>query len=151
MARLLTMERSNRSMAKLVRQYFHYEQLEEYHAGMWRTVHGEETDLYRKASAELLANPEAFRNALEIVLRAWPNSCAAALSAEECNRIAWLGWAACCLEENSPEFCTRLAWHDLSVREQNEANAVANETLCRWEREHGCENEPTLFAWSGNA
>ena len=111
------------------RVYHHYENLEEYHAGMWRIVRGAARKEFVANAADLMKQPDAFKEAMLLALTEWPTSCEANLTAESVNRIAWLGHAGCCISCGSPEEATRVAWHTLDRSEQDEANRVADEAL----------------------
>lgn len=116
--------------------YHHYEDLEEYHAGMWRIVRGKSRRKYIEAAADLMRCPDEFKLAMQEATKNWKKSCEANLTAENVNRIAWLGHAGCCISTESPEDCTRLGWHTLNKQEQDEANRAANEVLFDWLLEH---------------
>lgn len=111
------------------RIFHHYENLEEYHAGMWRIVRGSARKNFIASSADLMKDPSAFKDAMVSVLALWPKLCEANLTADCINRIAWLGHAGCCVACKSPEEATRVAWHTLALDEQREANRVADEVL----------------------
>lgn len=111
------------------RIYHHYNDLEEYHCGMWKIVRGKERKEHVANAADLMKSPTDFKDAMMEVLEAWPKSCDANLTAESVNRIAWLGHAGCCIVAKSPEEATRVAWHTLDQAEQDEANRVAEEVL----------------------
>jgi hypothetical protein len=83
-----------------------------------------------------MANSEAFQEAMARALIEWPRSCEHNLSAENINRIAWLGHAGCCVARGCPEEATRAAWHTLTVDQQNEANRVAGIVLAKWDHMH---------------
>lgn len=127
------------------RQFFHYEELEEYQAGMWKITSGSKRKHYIDSAADLMRCPDEFKVAMMQAIETWPKSCAQNLTAEAVNRIAWLGHAGCCIGVGSPEDCTRKGWHELTTPEQDEANRVAQEVLDVWlERNYGV---PPLFAW----
>lgn len=130
----------------MTRVYHHYEALEEYRSGMWRIARGLERAGFIRASADLMRQPQAFGEAMMRALEEWPLSCEHNLTAENTNRIAWLGHAGCCVGVQSPEECTRLGWHTLSQSEQDEANRVAGEVLAEWDD----AQRQDLFSW-GNA
>jgi hypothetical protein len=131
------------------RVYHHYDNLEEYHSGMWRIIRGEERKGFIFAAAELMKNPERFKYHMGRALDEWPNSCEHNLTADNVNRIAWLGHAGCCLGVNSPEEATRAGWHTLSKPQQDEANRVAAEVLATWDASN---QTPCFFQlWSENA
>jgi len=128
------------------RIYHHYEDLEEYHAGMWKIVRGKPRKNYVAAAAGLMQDPGAFKDAMLQALTLWPKSCDANLTAESVNRIAWLGHAGCCIGTGSPEEATRVAWHTLASDEQAEANRVAGEVLDLFiRRPHKADVQRSLF------
>lgn len=115
------------------RTYFHYEDLEEVPAGLWKIVRGEERKKNIIDAAELMKDSGSFREMMELAIRQWPNSAQYNLTAENTNRIAWLGHAGCCVGVGSPEENTRCAWHTLTRTEQDEANATAALVLMKWD------------------
>jgi hypothetical protein len=120
----------------LNRVYFHYEQLEEFHAGMWRIVRGEQRMTNAVNAANLMRDSVAFKSAMLRAVNEWPNSCLHNLTAEGINKLAWFGHAGNCLGVNSPEENTRIGWHMLNQSEQDEANRVAQEVVDHWESQH---------------
>ena len=114
------------------REYFHYNELEEWHDGMWKIVGGVARKRNAKAAADLMRNSQRFETAMYKALEQWPNSCRHNLTAEDSNRLAWLGHAGCCIEVGSPEENTRCGWHLLTTLEQNEANNSAQKVLDAW-------------------
>jgi hypothetical protein len=115
------------------RIFYHYEELEEYHAGMWRIVRGEQRKRNIEAASDLMRCPDEFKEAMMSAIKAWPKSCEANLTADGLNKIAWLGHAGCCLSVGSAEENTRAAWHTLGPTEQDDANRVAAEVLAFWQ------------------
>lgn len=120
-------------MAASNRVYHHYSDLEEWRAGMWRIVRGDERRSCMERAAELMRDPQRFYDAMVRAIKAWPRSCDAAFTADAVNKIAWLGHAGCCLEANSPEEPTRCAWHTLNQSEQDLANDAAARALQSWD------------------
>lgn len=114
----------------------HYTEMEEYAAGMWRIIAGEEREFTIRKVADFMRDTAAFRDAMFRAVREWPNSCEVNLSAQPINKQAWIGHAACCIAVNSPEDVTRLGWHTLSQDEQDRANAAADEAIEYWRQEH---------------
>ncbi len=123
------------------RVYHHHDKLEEYHCGLWRITTGEERRSYVAQSLLLMRDTPRFRRAMEDVVEQWPFASEHNLSAQNINRLAWLGHAGCCLAVSSPEDCTRAAWHWLSRAEQDAANAAAAEVIALWDD----ASHPTLF------
>ena len=118
------------------RIYHHYEKLEEVNAGLWRIVSGPEKFDFRDMTADLMRDPEAFKEAMRKAIVQWPMSCEHNLSARNNNRQAFMGHAGCCIALESPEECTRLGWHMLTKPQQDEANRVADEVIKEWEEAH---------------
>lgn len=114
------------------RLYFPYEQLEEYQRGMWRIVRGQARRAFAEAAAALMRDSEKFKAAMREAVRTWPISCSHNLSAENTNRLAWLGHAGCCIGVGSCEENTRIGWHLLKPLEQAAANRAAQDILEEW-------------------
>jgi len=131
-------------MAKNDRKYYHYSHLEESKAGLWRKTVGAERKRHIEHASDLMRSPAEFIDAMRQALVDWPNSCAAAFTAEAVNKIAFLGQAGCCVAIGSPEEATRAAWHTLTKQEQDEANAAAALVLNEWYSIHA-KPERTLF------
>lgn len=128
------------------RVYHHYENLEEYHEGMWRIVRGEKRKAFADAAADLMRQPDEFKAAMAAATKTWEKSCEANLTADAVNRLAWLGHAGCCIAVQSPEDCTRMGWHQLNKDEQNEANRVAQEVLDQWLKVYKNKTNPDLLS-----
>lgn len=124
----------------MIRKFFHYKDLEEYRAGMWKIVRGEARTLNAKRAAALMRDKAAFMAAMVRALKEWPNSCQHNLTAEDTNRLAFLGHAGCCIALGSPEENTRIGWHMLTPREQDEANDAAQFVLDQWKRDN-CDQQ----------
>lgn len=135
-------------MPRFNRVYYHYELLEEYKYGMWRIERGIDRKSYIEEAAMLMRDPERFEAAMLRAVNEWPVSCEHSLTAEDTNRIAWLGHAGCCIEVGSPEEATRAGWHTLTPSEQDEANAAAARALREWENIYEAVQQFTLFAWA---
>lgn len=133
-------------MEKNRRIFYHYQELEETAAGMWRRINGDERRKYIEAAADLMRCPDEFLEAMRNGILAWPKSCAAAFTAENVNQIAFLGHVGCCVALGSPEECTRIGWHDLSRSEQDEANRVAAIALAEWHKVNAIhQDQGSLF------
>lgn len=113
------------------RIYHHVDNLEE--GPMWQKITGQLAVEFTEKAAELMKEPDCFKDAMRQALEKWPFACEHNLSAKNINRLAWLGHAGCYLETGSPEECTRLGWWKLDQDQQDEANAVAAEVIEEWE------------------
>lgn len=129
---------------KMERIYHSHEKWEEYPAGLWRSVYGEERDSLLKRAIEFTGDAELYGSFMLRIIREWPFSCEHNLTCEEMNRQAWIGHAACCLAIECPEDITRLAWHQLTKQQQDDANKKADEAIKQWEIEHCQKNTSQL-------
>lgn len=125
----------------MIRRYFHYKDLEEYKAGMWKITRGDKRQKNAERAADLMRDKAAFTAAMVRAVREWPNSCQHNLTAEDTNRLAFLGHAGCCIAIGSPEENTRIGWHMLTPREQDEANDAAQHVLDQWMRDNCSQQE----------
>jgi hypothetical protein len=130
------------------RVYFPHTELEECRDGMWKIVTGKAKVAFANAAADLMRDSQAFESAMMRALEVWPNSCLHNLTAEDTNRLAWLGHAGCFLQTGSPEENTRCGWHMLTTAEQAEANATAQRVLDAWV-EANAEEPPLLTLMRG--
>lgn len=127
------------------RVYFHYEDLEEFKCGMWRIVRGEKRAENARKAAAVMRDSARFAASMRRALAEWPNSCAHNLTAENTNRLAWLGHAGNLIACGSPEENTRIGWHMLNKEEQDEANRVAQVVLDEWIAQARFVRQPDLF------
>lgn len=119
------------------RVYSHYRDCEEFHpdGGMWRQESGaDRREDYIAAAAQLMADPDRFRQAMLQAVREWPRSCETNLTSVSTNQRAWMGHAGSYLATGSPEECTRLGWHRLGTVQQRLANKAADEAIAAWRR-----------------
>lgn len=132
------------------RRFYPWHELEEYRpdGGMWRVPSPEERSQFIDSTADLMADPEAFADAMRRAVREWPRSVEVALTTPGLNHRAWIGHAGCFLATGSPEETTRLGWHCLDDGEQWAANAAADRVIREWRdaRDPRCEQLP-LGEW----
>lgn len=122
------------------RIFHHYELWEDFQAGMWGSVSGnEKIDLLRKA-IEFTGNAELYGEFMLRVIVEWPYACEHNLTDLNQNRKAWIGHAATCLAIDCPEDITRLAWAQLTQQQQDEANEKADQAIKKWEIMHEEKN-----------
>lgn len=122
------------------RIWHHYENWEDYQAGMWRHVGGSErTEMLRKA-IEFTGDAVLYGSYMRRVLAEWPIACEHNLTDTGQNRKAWIGHAATCLATDIPEDITRAAWGRLTKQQQDDANAQAQQTIEEWETQHEAKN-----------
>jgi hypothetical protein len=121
------------SKDNLKRTYHSYDKWEEYHAGMWKSIYGNDKDILLKKAIEFTGNAKLYGSYMVRVISEWPYSCEHNLTCSNMNRQAWIGHAACCLAIGCPEDITRIAWHHLSKNQQDAANLEADRAIKMWE------------------
>jgi len=127
--------------------FYHYSELEEHKAGLWRTTVPDEREAYIVAAYRLMRNPRRFLDAMLRAVQEWPKSMEAAMTTPSLNQRAWMGHSGCCIAVGSPEDLTRLAWHRLTPREQDKANAAADEAIEFWTKHTRLEALPDRGLW----
>lgn len=133
-----TLMASNLKMGKQLidRLFFHYESLEEFHAGMWRRPDRDAFLSGVSSARQFMMDSGKFSEGMARVCDEWPNSCASNFTSPSTNPVAWLGQASVCLSIGVPESCTRSAWMDLPATTQHIANAYAKSHIEKWELKH---------------
>jgi hypothetical protein len=121
---------------KIKRIFHHYQLMEEYQSPMWKVVPPDQREALVLKSAALMIDSKSFHLACVRVLREWPKSCEANLSATVINHQAWIGHASCALNHGAPEDLTRLGWRMLTQEQQDLANAAADIAIEAWRTQH---------------
>ena len=111
-----------------------YTAWEEFHAGMWRRVYGDERARFLSEAIAFTGDHRLYGRWMLKVIAEWPTSCEHNLTDTGSNRRAWIGHAACTLAINCPEDVTRLAWGHLTVEQRSLANRQADIAITEWER-----------------
>lgn len=114
------------------RAYYHWQDCEEFQAGMWRNVSGPLRETFVAETAALMAAPDRFLTSMREVIAQWPRSTERAMTNPTLNHRAWFGHAGCFLVTGSPEDCTRLGWHRLTIPQQVVANEMADRAIQEW-------------------
>jgi hypothetical protein len=83
--------------------------------------------------ADFLKDSPRFRRATRRVIASWPTSCEQFLSNSSINRIAWMGQASMCIETGTPA-TFRAGFKLLTLKQQQRANAIAQEAIELWEK-----------------
>jgi len=122
------------------RIYHHFMDWEEIGAGMWSNVHASEVMGLLAMAVDFTGDAERYGAAMLRVIVEWPLSCQHNLTDININRKAWIGHAAACLAIGCPEHITRMAWGKLSQRQQDAANAKAQEAIDQWTAQHEATN-----------
>lgn len=127
-------------MPQINKIWHHYQNWEDYHAGLWRTISGKERTKLLKKAIEFTGDAKLYGSFMQRVIIEWPISCEQNLSDQNINRRAWIGHAACCLAIGAPDDVTRTAWGYLSQVQQDDANAEADRAISEWELMYAKQN-----------
>jgi len=124
----------NSKMSKqLIDRYFcHYEVLEEYTNGLWRSVKSSESTHLIEDALLFMRETDLFAGAMLGVCEGWANSCAFNFTNPGTNSVAWLGQASVCFSKGHPESITRAAWNMLEEPSQRAANLAARSAIENW-------------------
>lgn len=115
-----------------------YTDLEEYHAGMWRRVSGEEArGTFLHKAEMLLRDSKSFCAAMRKVLQEWPISCMYNFTNPSLNKPVWLAHAGAALTRGIPEEFMRIAYWVLEPSERARADKDAEDIFAEWEDPRG--------------
>jgi hypothetical protein len=124
----------------MVRVYRHYEEWEDWQAGMYRSVPSQLFPALTVEAANVLSDPIGLDLNMRAVTSEWVNAATVVFSNPSRNHRAWLGQAACCFATTAPEYVTKAAWRTLSVDQQRIANSVADVVIADWRNQQGLFN-----------
>lgn len=114
------------------RVYHRYERWEDYKAGMWKSLYGEERKNMLKRAIDFTGNHKLYGEWMMKVIDNWGISCEHNFTCEALNKQAWVGHAACCMAIGCPEDITREAWGYLTKEQQDLANLEADKAILEW-------------------
>ena len=129
------------TLKTLTRVWHPYTSWEEYHAGMWSRIHGEQRAALLVKAIEFTGDASLYGKWMLKVVQRWPISCEHNLTGAGINRRAWTGHAACCLAIGCPEDITREAWGHLTQHQQDDANRAADRAIHTWEQAYEGQNK----------
>lgn len=133
-----------------VKKIWHdYRKWEDFAAGMWRRVGGQERQEFMARAIEFTGDHKLYGQFMRRVVAEWPVASEHNLTDTGSNRRAWVGHAACCLAINCPEDITRQAWGHLTQRQQDDANHEASLSIALWEGRFETENTQLCFDLEG--
>ena len=118
-------------------KFYPYTEWEDYKAGMWRKETPEEEKKFLEKAIKFTGDAKLYGEWMMKVIEQWPITCEHNLSDKEHSGNAFVGHAACCLAFRCPEYITRQAWGFLSRKQQDEANAMADIAIKKWDDTHG--------------
>jgi hypothetical protein len=115
------------------RIYHPYWLWEDYKAGFYDNVSGEEKKRLLLKSVEMFNSKELTKSNMLRVIEEWKYSCEHNLTNESLNKIAYIGQGACCLYSKIPSTITMEAWSLLTEEVKNRSNELALFTIKQWE------------------
>lgn len=120
-------------MSRSKRFWCHYEDLEEFKAGMWRRVSGEsERAEWLAKSVAFLRDSQSFVAAMRRVVSEWPTSCLSNFTNPSLNKPVWLAHAGACLTLGIPEEFMRLGYWELKQVDRDRADVDAKSVFAEW-------------------
>ncbi len=118
---------------KIKQQWVHYQEWEDWHAGMWEKSNDEN---HLQTAIEFTGQWEIYGAAMGEVIEAWPRTMLNTLTNVSVNRRAFLGHCAVCYKLGIPEYITRQAWKHLTNQQRFDADAIAEKHIKNYERKN---------------
>jgi len=126
---------------RIARVYIPYWEWEDWKEGMWRKINDkEEENILLQKAIEFTGDWVKYGTAMQKVVTLWPNTMLNTLTNVSANRRAFLGHCAVQMEINCPEYITRLAWKELTDKQREEADEIAQLTIDEWIEEYARKN-----------
>lgn len=123
------------------RVYYSFDKWEDYQFGMWRKLPVYQEAVFLEAAIKFTGNFELYGKYMIRAINEWPFGCEHNLSCIGMNRQAYIGHAATCIAIGSPEYITRLAWHQLTQKQQDDANNQADIAIKIWEENYAKDTD----------
>lgn len=114
------------------RIYHPYWLWEDYKAGFYENISGEQKKQMTEKVLEMFNSKELTRENMIRVITEWKYSCEHNLTNDSLNKIAYIGQGACCIYAGVPNTITMEAWSLLSKEVQQRSDVIANEILNIW-------------------
>jgi len=114
------------------RIYHPYWLWEDYPAGFYENISGEEKKLMIKKVLEMFNSKELTESNMNSVIDNWKYSCEHNLTNDSLNKIAYIGQSACCIFAKVPSSITMEAWSLLTDEVKKRSDAIAKIVLEKW-------------------
>jgi hypothetical protein len=114
------------------RIYHPYWLWEDYKAGFYENISGEEKKQMTLKVIEMFNSELLTKEFMNRVITEWKYSCEHNLTNESLNKIAYIGQGACCVYAKVPNTITMEAWSLLDKEVQIRANKIAEKTIENW-------------------
>jgi hypothetical protein len=122
--------------AKNKRTYVCYWEWEEWHSGMWRTLHISDEPYFLNKAIKFTGDHLLYGKAMREVIKLWPRTMLHNLTNPSINYKAFIGHCATSYAINCPEYITRQAWRMLNEEQQSKANQQAENAYQLWKKEY---------------
>jgi len=125
---------------KLKQVWIPYWEWEDYKAGMWKKIEDEklERKMLRKA-IRFTGDWVKYGRAMKKVVKAWPQTMINSLTNASVNQRAFVGHCAVHWKLGIPEYITRMAWKELTDKQREDADAIAQQTIDKWKIKYAKE------------
>ena len=120
--------------------YIPYWEWEDYKNGMWRKLNPKDEEKFIKFAVEFTGDHIKYGNAMKEVIKKWTKTMLNGLTNKSINKRAFLGHCAVSYKLNIPEYITRIAWKELTDKQRELADMVAQQTINQWEENYEREN-----------
>lgn len=118
------------------RIYHPYWLWEDYKAGFYDNVSGEQKKEMIKNVLTMFNSKSLTRKFMMKVVKEWKYSCEHNLTNESLNKIAYIGQSACCLYARIPNTITMEAWSLLTDEVKKRSDKIALEIISYWEEQN---------------
>jgi hypothetical protein len=115
-----------------MRIYHPYWKWEDYKAGFYNNLSGEEKKQLIQKGIEMFNSEKLTLEYMYKVINEWKYSCEHNFTNPSLNKIAYIGQGACCIYANIPSTITMEIWNLLDNKIQDRANKNANDVLNKW-------------------
>lgn len=122
------------SRRAITRVYIPYWEWEDWKNGMWSKSKNEILDL--EQAIEFTGDHEKYGKAMGEVIKAWPYTMLNSLTNTGTNRRAFLGQCAVNFTLRIPEHITRMAWKELTDKQREDADTIAQKHIDDYEIEY---------------
>jgi protoheme ferro-lyase len=115
------------------RIYHPYWLWEDYKAGFYDNVSGDQKQILLKKVVEMFNSKSLTKENMLRVINEWIYSCEHNLTNDSLNKIAYIGQGACCLYAGVPSTITMEAWSLLTNEVKERSNKIALDVINQWE------------------
>lgn len=132
------MELKQKTMEKITlkRIYHPYWLWEDYKAGMYDNISGEQKKEMLLKAVEMFNDKKLTEQNMFFVIENWKYSCEHNLTNESLNKIAYIGQSACCVYAKIPNTITMEAWSLLTDEVKKRSDSIALKSIKKWEQQN---------------